>query len=162
MKLAVIRIGTGSPPQIVAHPIRGTVPAWSPDGAWIAYQTDADLRVVSPDGTRVRVLLRTDMRFENALVWSRDGRTLYSVRRTDDRVVQLFAIDVATSVLRPVSMLGADFDFAAPNDGLRFTLAPDGRSFLATIVRSRTGLWILDGLAPRQGILDWFRRRRSQ
>ena len=50
-----------------------------------------------------------------------------------------------------------------PSDpGLRFTLAPDGKSFLGTIVRTRTDLWILEDFAPRGGVLDWFRRRGSQ
>ena len=57
----------------------------------------------------------------------------------------------------------ADFSFASPSDpGLRFTLAADGQSFLATIARSRTDLWILEHFAPRGGVLDWFRRRASR
>ena len=57
----------------------------------------------------------------------------------------------------------ADFYFGTPTDpGLRFTLAPDGKSFLGTIVRTHTDLWILDGFASRGGVLDWLRRPRSQ
>ena len=74
----------------------------------------------------------------------------------------MVAIDAVTGAVRVVSTLGADFRFATPTDpGLRFTLAPDGKSFLGTIVRTRTDLWILEDFAPRGGVLDWFRRRRS-
>ena len=77
--------------------------------------------------------------------------------------MQLVAIDAVTGAVRVVSTLGADFTFATPTDpGLRFTLAPDGKSFLGTIVRTRTDLWILEDFAPHEGLLDWFRRRWSQ
>jgi hypothetical protein len=96
------------------------------------------------------------------LVWSRDGRSLYSIRRTEDRTAQMVAIDAVTGAVRVVSTLGTDFVFATPIDpGLRFTLAPDGQSFLGTIVRTRTDLWILEDFAPRRGVLDWFRWRPS-
>lgn len=173
--LAIIRVGTSDPRRTLVQNVAGTpriagnTPAWSPDGAWIAYQTDHDVRLVSPDGARHRILTTNNMSrdrneygWDNALVWSRDGGSLYSIRRTEDRTVQLVSINPVTGVVRIVSTLGADFYFATPTDpGLRFTLAPDGRSFLGTIVRTHTELWILEDFAPHGGILDWFRRLRS-
>ena len=155
---------------MLAHGISGVIPAWSPDGAWIAYQTDSAVAIVSPDGARHRELAPIDIRrdkndlgWDSALVWSTDGGTLYSIRRTEDRVVQMVAIDALTGSLRVVSTLGENFYFGTPSDpGLRFTLAADGKSFLGTIVRTRTDLWILDGFAPRAGVLDWFRARWSK
>jgi Tol biopolymer transport system component len=168
--LAVIRVGTSDPPRVLAHRISGVIPAWSPDGEWIAYQTDDAVRLISADGARQRFLSTINMSrdmnesgWNSALVWSRDGKSLYSIRRTDERIVQMVAIDAASGAIHVVSTLGADFNFATPNDpGLRFTLAPDGKSFLGTIVRSRTDLWILEDFAPHRGILDWLRRRRSR
>ena len=167
--LAIIRVGTSDPPRMLAHNIAGVIPAWSPDGEWIAYRGIAAVRLVSPDGARRRLLSpinlsrdRNGEEWSSALVWSRDGGTLYSIRRTEDRNVQMVAIDAVTGAVRVVSTLGADFRFTTPTDpGLRFTLAPDGKSFLGTIVRTRTDLWILEDFAPRGGVLDWFRRRRS-
>ena len=169
LELAIIRVGTSEPPRILVHDITPVIPVWSPNGEWIAYQGTGAVRLVSPDGTRQRVLAttnrsrdRTEYGWGNALAWSRDGDSLYSIRRTDDRTVQMVAIDVVTGALRVVSTLGADFYFGTPTDpGLRFTLAPDGNSFLGTIVRTHTDLWILDRFASRGGVLDWLRRPRS-
>jgi hypothetical protein len=97
--------------------------------------------------------------WESALVWSLDGKSLYSIRHTVDLRVQVIAIDAVSGALRVVSTLGDDVSFTAPNDGLRFTLARDGKSFLATIVHTRSDLWILENFAPRGGIIDWLRRR---
>ncbi len=166
--LATIHVGAGDPPRLIAHGTEGVIPAWSPRGDWIAYRTRDAIRLVSPDGARQRVLTasnvsrdRSGYEWDTAYVWSHDGGSLYSIRRMSDRSLQLVAIDATTGAVRVVSTLGADFYFGAPTDpGLRFTLAPDGQSFLATIVRARTDLWILEDFAPRGGILDWFRRRQ--
>ena len=167
--LAVIRIGTSEPPRMLADAIAGVIPAWSPNGAWIAYQTNQAVRLVSPDGARQRFLTTTNLSrdltgygWDSALVWSRDSTAIYSIRRTEDRSVQMVAIDVVTGALRVVSTLGTGFTFATPTDpGLRFTLTQDARSFLATVMRTRTDLWILEDFAPRGRLLDWFRRRPS-
>jgi len=142
------------------------MPAWSPDGSWIAYQTNDAVRLVSPDGVRQRFLTASDIPaygWTTSLVWSRDGGSLYTIRRMADRTLQMVAIDTAAGGVRVVSTLGSDFYFGTPTDpGLRFTLAPDGKSLLGTIVRTRTDLWILEDFAPHGGVLDWFRRRRSR
>jgi Tol biopolymer transport system component len=155
--LAVIRVGTSDPPRVLAHAIVGTIPAWSPRGDWIAYRTIDAVRLVSPDGVRQRVLAPG---VGAALVWSRDGGTLYTTKRTPVTGLQVIAIDVATGAVRLVSSLGMDVTFGTPTiPGQRFTLALDGNSFLATIVRTRSNLWILDNFAPRRGLLEWFARR---
>ena len=162
--LALIRVGSIDPPRVLVNDVAGaTIPAWSPDGQWIAYRRPADvalspagLHLVSPDGTRDRFLTTSPGR---AFVWSRDGGRLYSVRRTDDRT-EVLTIDPVNGAVHVVSTLDGDFNFATPDlVGLRFTLAPDGQSFLGTIVRRPSDLWILEDFEPRGGILDWLRRR---
>jgi Tol biopolymer transport system component len=168
--LAVVRVGTSDSPRVLAHGIEGIISAWSPSGEWIAYRTAEAVRLVSPDGARRRLLTtsntlrgRTGLDWDNAFVWSRDSSTLYSIRRQADRTVQLVAIDTTTGAVRVVSALGADVHFGTPSDpGLRLTLAPDGKSILATIVRTRTSLWILEDFALGGGLLDWFPWRRSR
>ena len=163
--LAIIRVGTSDPRRMLVDRIAGVIPAWSPDGEWIAYQTDDAVRLVSPDGVRQRFLAASSIPgygWTSSLVWSRDGGSLYTIRRTADRTLQMVAIDTMTGAVRVTSTLGSDFYFGTPIDpGLRFTLAPDGKSLLGTIVRTRTDLWILEDFAAHGGVLDWFRRRRS-
>jgi eukaryotic-like serine/threonine-protein kinase len=157
--LAIVRAGARSQPQMLAHDILDTIPAWSPDGQWIAYRTRDALRLVSPDGARNSVLKRYDRVRGNPLVWSRDGGSLYSLFRTAEGL-QVVAIDTKTGAERVVNRLASDFVTGVPIGVTRFTLAQDGKSFLATAERTRRALWILDDFAPRPGILDWFRRRR--
>jgi len=166
--LDLIRLGSTDPPRVLVRNIPGaTIPAWSPDGRWIAYQTPAvlkpaivGLQLVSPDGARHRFLTTIPGR---AFVWSQDGGSLYSARLNDARSAQVIAIDPVTGAVHVVSTLGTDFNFATRDTvGLRFTLAPDGQSFLGTVMRVRTDLWILEDFAPRGGILDSIRRRWSR
>ena len=73
----------------------------------------------------------------------------------------MIAIDVVTGDISRTP--AADFNFATPaNDGQRYTLGPDGTSFLGTIVRRRSELWILEDFAPRRDFLGWFRSRPSR
>lgn len=141
-------------------------PGATADGAWIAYQTIDAVRLVSPDGARQRYLTPSSIigyGWTSSLVWSRDGGSLYTTRRTADRTLQTVAIDAVTGAVRVISTLGADFYFWTPTDpGLRFTLAPDGKSFLGTVVRTRTDLWILENVVPPGGVLNWFRPRTPQ
>jgi len=50
---------------------------------------------------------------------------------------------------RDITDLGADVAFGTRiSPGLRFTLADDGKSFLASIMRTQTDLWILEHFIP--------------
>lgn len=79
--LAVLDINTGTK-RILG---RGVLPAWSPDGVWIAYYDPEGKKcmVVRPDGTGLKVvrqhgrnLLGAERRFGYAVVWSPDGKHL--------------------------------------------------------------------------------------
>ena len=64
-------------------------PAWSPDGAHIAYDSGHDLWVVAPDGTGRRRLTRTPHRDEVRLTWSPDGTRLAFTRNGSSFVATL-------------------------------------------------------------------------
>jgi Tol biopolymer transport system component len=91
-------------------------PAWSPDGAWIAYLTrprggfDATLRQIRPDGTGDHPL-GTLAYYVRPPRWSPDGREI-AVTRNDLMVVIVDAIN------------GALVDTIAP--GMSPTWSPDG------------------------------------
>jgi polyisoprenoid-binding protein YceI/WD40 repeat protein len=58
-------------------------PAWSPDGARIAFNRDGDIYLVRPDGTGLRQLTSGPAR-DGSPAWSRDGRWL-AFERADER-----------------------------------------------------------------------------
>jgi Tol biopolymer transport system component len=100
-------------------------PAWSPDGAWLAFLSDRsgaeNVWVMRADGRDARQVTRNDG--PNEFVspeWSPDGRALYaSLYRADRNAVELWRFDVATGVATELSTRGVNAIGAAP--------APDGR-----------------------------------
>lgn len=72
----------GWPRQLTVSDQRQSSPAWSPDGHWIAYQSDYDgneqwdLFMVSPQNGEVAQLTRTPEIAESSPTWSPDGRRL--------------------------------------------------------------------------------------
>jgi hypothetical protein len=76
---------------------------------------------------------------------------------------QLVSVNVRAGGVKSISNLEPDVRFGTPTfPGQRFTLSPDGRSFLATIRRTQMDLWLLEGFDERRGFLDWFRQPRSE
>ena len=147
--LSVMEVGSREEPRVLADdPSTTPLPAWSPDGAWIAYEDDEGLHIVSPDGeTRRRLAANADV----GLAWSHDSRTIYTF---DSAQRALLAIDVGAARATTVRTLGPDVTFSVPsNPSQRFSIAPDGRSLLATVARVRTDIWILEGFPQPRGLL---------
>lgn len=72
----------GWPRQLTSSDQRHSNPAWSPEGRWIAYQSDLDgneqwdLFMVSPQNGEVAQLTRTPEIAEHSPAWSPDGRKI--------------------------------------------------------------------------------------
>jgi hypothetical protein len=152
--LGVIQVGSQNLPNYIPAPTLRTALAWSPDGQWIAYGSspESSLILVSPDGKKSRKLPSpvepSNQRF--VLVWSRDSATIYvaSCRVGNAR---LDAVDIQSGKPRPVADLGPDINFRTPtNYCLSGCLAAGGKSFVATILNSKSDLWILEGF-PQPG-----------
>jgi hypothetical protein len=66
----------------------------------------------------------------------------------------LFSLNIATGVEKALGDLGKDF---APSTnlspGIRFSLAPDGKSFVYGAVKAKSNLWMLEGFETRGGLL---------
>jgi TolB protein len=165
-KVAVLRLGTAEAPRIVSERSEDVVgaPAWSSDGKWLAYvalrevRAPREVRLVSPDGRIHRTVAPTRA---ETVAWSRDNSTLYTVRNADRGGSEIVALNVSTGevhVLHAITTPGLSVDTLV-SPGQRFSLAADGKSFLATVLRSRTDLWILDDFASPKGWLDRFYRR---
>jgi serine/threonine protein kinase/Tol biopolymer transport system component len=122
-------------------------PEWSPTGEWITYRDLHGWNLISPDGKRSIALGKIPSDY---LAFSKDGKLLYgldtgntSIRR--GRVI-LFSLDPISSKKKVIKDLGVEFE---PNNhwtyGIRFSLAPDGKSFVYGTGREREDLWLLTG-----------------
>ncbi len=99
----------GWPVQLTVSDQRQAAPAWSPDGKWIAYQSDYDgdehwdIFLVSPKTGKVVNLTSTREIAEMDPTWSPDGRYLaYLVKPKTSAATE---IDIYDTVMREVKHL---------------------------------------------------------
>jgi Tol biopolymer transport system component/DNA-binding winged helix-turn-helix (wHTH) protein len=135
------------------------IPDWSPAGNWITYRDDYGWHVISSDGKSSKFLGKFETRY---LAFAKDGKLLYGILTgeggADPNRATLFSLDPATLKQKVIKELGKDLQ---PNSiaypGYRFSLAPDGKSFVYSTGKVQSDLWILDGLA----VPSWVDRIRS-
>jgi Tol biopolymer transport system component len=127
-------------------PSGDAVPSWSPDGKWIC---DGE-QLVSPDGKTVRRLLGNS----SGYTFSADGSRIYGIRRDGERRF-LFLLDLLTNKEKVVGEIGEDFrPNSVPNPSMRFSLAPDGKSFVYGALNEKWNLWLLEGFEPKTDLLS--------
>jgi serine/threonine protein kinase/Tol biopolymer transport system component len=126
-------------PVLVRHNVPNSdVPAWSPGGDWILFGDD----LYSPDGQKSRSLGKHGT---PNYAFSTDGKLLYGIRRDGDRNL-LFSLDVASGAEKALGDLGQEFAPASSfHPGIRFSMAPDGKSFVYSVVTRHSNLWMFEG-----------------
>ena len=154
------RVGGSGPAGFVAYMARGFPPRWSPRGDWIAFRDGDALRIVSPDGTQNRVV---SQRVWETYGWSKDGGAVFGISYTANRRLMLGRIDVATLKETQVADLGGippAFDLVdSLNDFAYrgFSLHPDGKSFLTSIFKMKTQIYLLKDFDRSVRLADnWF------
>jgi hypothetical protein len=86
-------------------------------------------------------------------MFSADGKLVYGIRPDGDRNL-LFSVDIASGAEKIVGDLGVDFrPGSSLTPGIRFSLAPDGKSFVYATGKTKNNLWLLEGFAPKTGFL---------
>jgi Tol biopolymer transport system component len=133
---------TGQATPVVLHVDveHAMVPAWSPAGDWIAYGGN----LISPDGATKRSLGDHHSPY---YMFSSDGKLLYGIRTEQDRQL-LFSLDIAAGVEKILGDLGKEFKPSSNvNPAIRFSLAPDGKSFVYSAGNFKQNLWMLEGFA---------------
>jgi serine/threonine protein kinase/Tol biopolymer transport system component len=158
-QLAIVRIGSDRGPTFLGIAC-GAAPAWSPDGRRIAcgVPSESAILLISPDGKESRRLLSPVRISANSLVmvWSRDSSTIYIASSLSDPA-RLDAIDVRTGAARKIADFGPDITFVVSRDFcVSGSLAPDGKSFATSVLKSPSDIWILDGFSPTKH--RWFSR----
>jgi len=83
-KLYVMDLPGGAPRRLTSDTVHEQVPAWSPDGQWIAYvtwtQDGGSLMKTRADGRGTAVRLTPDVAFYDVPVWSPDGQKVVFVK----------------------------------------------------------------------------------
>ena len=147
------RVGGNEEPQFVTSETAARPPRWSPRGDWIACDTARGVNLVSPDGKQRRKL---SGRTWETLGFSADGQRLIGIFVSDRRRLLLASVDISSGDEktlgdlgpRPASFTAARLRAEFPLRG--FSLAPDGKSFLTSMVRESSDLWILEGINQRR------------
>lgn len=88
---------TPRPQRITANPYTDSAPAWSPDGAWLAFVSDrtgvSNLYLMRPDGSELHPILLAPV-YNGEPSWSADGqRLVYSANDHGWRRLYLMSID---------------------------------------------------------------------
>jgi Tol biopolymer transport system component/tRNA A-37 threonylcarbamoyl transferase component Bud32 len=141
--LKVVRTSGGAVAKKLFEGMAYVVPSWSPDGKWIAYSDfNNKWHLISPDGKQNRDLGKIST---TNLGFSKDGRTAYGIHFDNSKSI-LFSLDIETAKLRDIKVLDNSLQPSSPLDpAIRYTLAPDGKSFAYATFKWSTSLWMLQG-----------------
>ena len=145
--LAVVKTSGSAAPVVLKKDVQRYLPDWSPAGDWITYRDEKGWNLISPDGKTTRFLGKIETDY---LAFSKDGKLLYGIQTGETEADQdratLFSLDPVTLKQKVIKELGKDLK---PNsnfrESTRFSLAPDGKSFVYSTEKSRLDLWMLQG-----------------
>ena len=134
---------SGGTPVRAVQSRSAMMPAWSPDGRWIAHDHPDGVSLIGPED-RTRRVLAANTR-PRAIAWSGDARTLYGLVN-DVEGSRIVAIDVASGAVRLVRRLPDDLIVLTPvSPALQMTLDAAGTKLLTTVLRSQSDIWMMEG-----------------
>ena len=104
-EIFTVDIYTGSLTRVTSNTVRDAEPAWSPDGASLAYEsptsasgrTDTDIWTKNSDGTGVPTDVVSTIGDDHAPSWSPDGQEI-----AFDQFGNVLVKNLATGILRPI------------------------------------------------------------
>jgi eukaryotic-like serine/threonine-protein kinase len=145
--LRAIRTSGNAAPVELKKDVYSSLSDWSAAGDWITYRDEKGWSMISPDGKTTRFLgkIATDY-----LAFSKDGKLLYGILNGETHADQdratLFSLDPVTLKQKVIKELGKDLHPRSQfSPGVRFSLAPDGKSIVYSTSASRVDLWMLQG-----------------
>jgi len=142
MHLYVANVGSAEPSNALHKDVWGSLPDWSPTGEWITFQDKSGWNLVSSDGKTIKPLGKISTQY---LAFSKNGKELYGIREEHGKVT-LFSLDIATQKVKDIRELGLDYAPASDyGPGIRFSVAPDGKSIAYSVADMRSSLWLLEG-----------------
>ncbi len=159
-QVMTIGVGSAAPPKALATMNRLNPVRWSPRGDWILYRDGDVLKVVSPDGKQNREL--SQLTWET-FGWSKDGARIVGIARGANRRLLLQQIEIDSRRESRIADLGPvppEFDLADPLNEFAyrgFSLHPDGKSFLTSVLRIKTGIYLMKDFDRPQRLIDRLR-----
>ena len=154
----------GQPKRLTFNdPISDRAPAWSPDGAKIAFWstrnagTGRDIYVMNADGSDVQQLT-TYPESDRDPVWSPDGKQIAFERNTPDKGTEIFAMNATgTNVRNLTNALGNDRNAAWSPDGtqIAFRSSRDGPQDIYVMNADGTNVRRLTNDAAIDDDPDW-------
>jgi dipeptidyl aminopeptidase/acylaminoacyl peptidase len=148
IRVWVVSAAGGEPRELT--PNGGDYPSWSPTRDLIAYSVwtqdsdpDQGAWVVAAEGGTPRKIGRHPTR----MVWSRDGRVLWQLRREDDRIELWQTVPGAWRWSRR-SILDLGLPAASHLEHLPLTVSPRSGELVMNRRTTISSLLVFDGLAP--------------
>jgi Tol biopolymer transport system component len=134
-ELFVLELDSGDVRRLTNNGRYDSGPAWSPDGEWIAFESEAGLSVMRPDGTDERRVTRRW--FDGTPSWSADGKLIAFSDYVDVYVV-------AAAGGRPRRLT------KNPGPDFHPVWSPDGRkiAYTSNHVCARSGRWLCTAHEP--------------
>ena len=147
MLMIVKTTGDATPGVLTKNVDARCIPDWSPTGEWITYHNQSGWWLISPDGKVSKSLGNIETPF---LAFSKNGRLLYGIDSGDrpgfPTRATLFSLDPVTLKQKVIKELGKELAPQSINSpGVRFSFAPDGKSFVYPTFYYREDLWMLTG-----------------
>jgi eukaryotic-like serine/threonine-protein kinase len=154
--LSKARVGAKTPPVVLVQDIVPLSPVkWSPTNAWIAFNGQQGLGLVSPDGQVTRPLVEETWL---ALEWSEDGQQLFGIRQSDDyKHLTFTSVDIRSRTERVLAANVMPLPIAS--EPVRSFARVSGTTFLTSIIRVSSDIWLLDGFNPSVGVWDRLAQR---
>jgi len=156
------RVGANREPELVAYAADLNPVRWSPRGDWIAWNDDNKLTLATPDGKQQRIVSRKEWLTYG---WSKDGNSLYGIGVTENRRLVLGRIEIqgerehVTADLGPMPASLQMADFQGDFSYRGFSMHPDGKSFLTSVLTIKGDIWLLEDFNRRIGWLDRLLRK---
>ncbi len=159
----VLDLARGVRTRLTFGPVQNNGPVWSPDGRWIAYNSDrnghATIYRKPSDGSGAEELLLTDDQVVVPSDWSRDGKTLLYSRGSVGSNSEVWALPLEGErkpwlvVPRAANSWTGEGSLSPDGHWLAYT-SPESGTFEVYVVafRGGQGKWQVstnEGLAPR-------------
>ncbi len=147
-EISKVRVDGSAPPVDLINVDMYHPPYPSPDGSLVCYQTSEGLHTITSDGKNPQ---RVSSGIWYANGWSKDGMKILGVKQSEDRHLLVVEVTLADKKERIISDLGPAPLIVTNTPMVGFSLSPDGKSFVTSLFRASSELWMLENFTQPSG-----------